>query len=88
MSIENRDEESLVLSAQRGDREAFAELYEANVERIYRYLLARLNEPADAEDVTAEVFMQAMKSLISLSLWATGSVAPYQDTTSTVRSGC
>ena len=58
-------EETLVLSAQRGDRDAFGRLYEANVERIYRYLLARLAEPADAEDVTAEVFMQAMKSLPS-----------------------
>ena len=65
MSIENREEEALVLSAQRGDRDAFAQLYEANVERIYRYLLSRLTEPADAEDVTSEVFMQAMKSLPS-----------------------
>ena len=63
--IENPDEEALVLSAQNGDRDAFAQLYEANVDRIYRYLLARLNEPADAEDVTTEVFMQAMKSLPS-----------------------
>ena len=54
-----------MLSAQRGDRDAFAELYEANVDRIYRYLLARLTEPADAEDVTTEVFMQAIKSLPS-----------------------
>lgn len=59
------EEEALILSAQRGDRDAFAQLYEANVERIYRYLLARLTEPADAEDVTTEVFMQAMKSLPS-----------------------
>ena len=58
MSIENREEEALVLSAQRGDRDAFAQLYEANVERIYRYLLSRLTEPADAEDVTSEVFMK------------------------------
>ena len=65
MLKENRDEEALVLSAQGGDRDAFAQLYEASVERIYRYLLARLTEPADAEDVTAEVFMQAMRSLPS-----------------------
>ena len=65
MLIENQEEEALVLSAQKGDRDAFALLYEANVDRIYRYLLARLTEPADAEDVTTEVFMQAMKSLPS-----------------------
>ena len=65
MLIENREEEALVVSAQRGDRDAFAQLYEATVERVYRYLLHRLGEPADAEDVTAEVFMQAMKALPS-----------------------
>ena len=62
---ENREEHALVLSAQQGDRDAFAQLYEATVERIYRYLLNRLGEPADAEDVTAEVFIRAMKALPS-----------------------
>ena len=65
MSEENPNEEALILSAQRGDRDAFAQLYEANVERVYRYLMGRLGEPADAEDITAEVFIQAMKSLPS-----------------------
>ena len=65
MLEENVKEEALVLSAQRGDRDAFAQLYEANVERVYRYLMSRLGEPADAEDITAEVFMQAMKALPS-----------------------
>ena len=59
------DEEKLVRAAQRGDRQAFARLYEANVERVYRYLLGRMGEPADAEDVTAEVFIRAMKALSS-----------------------
>jgi len=58
-------EEELVRAAQQGNREAFGRLYEGNVERIYRYLLARLSEAADAEDVTAEVFMRAMKALPS-----------------------
>ena len=65
MLEENPNEEALVLSAQRGDRDAFARLYEANVERVHRYLLSRLGEPADAEDVTAEVFINAMRSLPS-----------------------
>ena len=65
MLTENREEQALVLSAQQGDRDAFAQLYEATVERIYRYLLNRLGEPADAEDVTAEVFIRAMKALPS-----------------------
>lgn len=59
------DEEQLIRAAQQGDREAFARLYEANVERVYRYLLGRMGEPSDAEDVTAEVFIRAMQALSS-----------------------
>ena len=59
-----RDREvELVGAAQRGDRDAFAILYEANVERVYRYLLGRMGQQADAEDVTAEVFIRAMNAL-------------------------
>ena len=54
LELEGYDEAELVRAAQMGQREAFAILYEANVERVYRYLLARLGQPADAEDVTAE----------------------------------
>ncbi len=59
-----RDREAeLVGAAQRGDQDAFAKLYEANVERVYRYLLGRMGQQADAEDVTAEVFIRAMNAL-------------------------
>jgi RNA polymerase sigma-70 factor (ECF subfamily) len=58
-------EEVLVRNAVRGDREAFAALYEQNVERVYRYVLSRLGDAADAEDVTAEVFIRAMKAISS-----------------------
>lgn len=59
------DEAKLVRAAQGGDRESFARLYEANVESVYRYLLARMGQQADAEDVTAEVFIKAMEKLSS-----------------------
>ena len=55
------NEERVILAAQAGDREAFASLYEAHVDRVYHYLLRRMGQPADAEDVTAEVFIRAMK---------------------------
>ena len=58
-------EENLIRAAQKGDRDAFARLYEVHVERVYRYLLRRLGEPADAEDVTTEVFVRAMRALPS-----------------------
>ena len=54
----------LVQAAQRGDRLAFAQLYENNVASVYRYLRSRA-EPADAEDITADVFIKAMRGLPS-----------------------
>ncbi len=63
--MDSYEESALVHAAQKGDREAFARLYEANAERIYRYVLARVGEPADAQDVTAEVFIRAMRALPS-----------------------
>ena len=59
------NEEMVIRAAQAGDREAFASLYEAHVDRVYHYLLRRMGQPADAEDVTAEVFIRAMKALKS-----------------------
>lgn len=58
-------EEDLIRAAQKGGRDAFARLYEVHVERVYRYLVGRLGQSADAEDVTAEVFVRAMRALPS-----------------------
>lgn len=53
----------LVAAAQGGDRDAFSALYEQNVDRVFRYLRSRVRNQADAEDLTAEVFLRAMKAL-------------------------
>ncbi len=72
---ERDDEDGLVRAAQGGQREAFARLYETHVERVYRYLMSRLGQPADAEDVTAEVFIRAMKALPSYKIRETPLIA-------------
>ena len=59
------NEEELVRASQSGDREAFDSIYEANVDRVYHYLLRRMGQAADAEDVTAEVFIRAMEAIHS-----------------------
>src|SRR6266508_4215264 len=41
--------------ARGGDRGAFAELYDTHVEAVYRYVLYRVREPSDAEDLTSDV---------------------------------
>ena len=50
--------------ARRGDREAFAELYEAFAGRLYaRVLLPKLGDAAAAEDALAETFRTALERL-------------------------
>ena len=52
-----------MLAAQQGDSDAFGQLYKANEERVYRYLLSRTGNQADAEDITSEVFFRAIRGL-------------------------
>ncbi len=49
--------------ARSGDRSAFAELYDSYVDSVYRYLLYRVREPSDAEDMTSEVFTRAFANI-------------------------
>jgi RNA polymerase sigma-70 factor, ECF subfamily len=56
------DERLLVEAAQR-DPDRFGELYERNFERVYAFVLRRVQNRSQAEDVTSEVFHQALKNL-------------------------
>ena len=60
-----QDEQGLVQRAQQGDKEAFAQLYETHFDRIYRYVLLRMRNKAEAEDMTQQVFVKAFESLPS-----------------------
>jgi len=53
----------LLERAAAGDREAFARLYDVQVDGIYRYLLAWTADPAEAATLTAEVFAGAFSWL-------------------------
>jgi len=59
------NEESMLSSASRGDREAFGMLYERYVERIFNYVYYRTGNVHDAEDLTARVFQRAMNHIHS-----------------------
>jgi len=45
------------------DQEAFGELYERYVKKIYNYIYYRTSNPHDAEDLTARVFFRAMSHI-------------------------
>jgi RNA polymerase sigma-70 factor, ECF subfamily len=55
-------ERALIEAAQR-DRGRFSELYEANFERVYAYVVRRVRDRDEAQDLTADVFHLALKSL-------------------------
>ncbi len=53
------DEDAVLASAAQGDVEAFGQLYERYVGRIYNYIYYRTGNSFDAEDLTARVFFRA-----------------------------
>lgn len=57
-----KDELALVRAAQT-DAQAFGALYDRYVQRVYRYCYYRTNSPADAEDLTAQIFLAALEGL-------------------------
>jgi len=60
-----QDEESLVRRAQRRDQEAFAQLYEEHFDKIYRYVTLKIGNETEAEDMTQQVFLNALQSISS-----------------------
>jgi RNA polymerase sigma-70 factor (ECF subfamily) len=56
------DERLLIEAAQR-DRRHFAQLYENNFDRVYAFIASRTRDRAEAEDLTSEVFRQALAKL-------------------------
>jgi len=57
------DERRLVDQAKSGDGEAFAQLYEAYLERVYRFIFFRVTDAQVAEDLTSQVFLKAWENL-------------------------
>ncbi len=60
-----QDEESLVRRAKQGDQKAFTQLYEEHFNRIYRYVALRIGDRLEAEDMTQQVFVNALQSISS-----------------------
>ena len=56
------DERRLIEAAQ-SDPSRFAELYEHNFHRVYAFVARRVDDRDEAQDVTAEVFHQALRNL-------------------------
>lgn len=57
------EEDRLLRQAKSGDADAFAQLYDACVEHIYRYIYFRVANDRVAEGVTYQVFLKAWEQL-------------------------
>jgi RNA polymerase sigma-70 factor, ECF subfamily len=53
----------LVLLAKGGDADAFGQLYEAYLDKIYRYIYFRVTDEQTAEDLISQVFTKAWENL-------------------------
>lgn len=56
-------EERLQVEAARRDPARFAELYEQNFHRVYAYVVRRVIDRNQAEDLTADVFREALAGI-------------------------
>jgi RNA polymerase sigma-70 factor (ECF subfamily) len=60
-----QSEASLIRRAQMGDQVALTQLYEENFDRIYRYIALKIGDRTEAEDMTQQVFLHALKAISS-----------------------
>ena len=57
------EQERLLIEAAQKDLSRFAALYENNFERVYAFVVRRVRDRHEAEDLTAEVFQHALANL-------------------------
>jgi len=62
-ALKKEADERLLIEAAQKDPARFADLYEINFERVYAYIVKRVRDRAETEDLTAEVFHQALANL-------------------------
>ena len=60
---EGPTDERLLIEAAKGDPNRFAQLYEENFDRVYAYIARRIRDRIDAQDLTSQVFQQALAGI-------------------------
>lgn len=61
--VESGVDEKLLIEAAQGDPRRFADLYRMHFDRVYAYVARRVTTRSEAQDLTAEVFQQALANL-------------------------
>ncbi|HXF44064.1 MAG TPA: RNA polymerase sigma factor [Candidatus Paceibacterota bacterium] len=60
-----KEEQELVKKAQNGQKEAFGTLYDKHLPAIYRFILLKVGNEPDAEDICHQVFLNAWQNIES-----------------------
>jgi len=60
-----KEEQELVKKAQKGEPDAFGVLYNKHLTPIYRFILLKVGNRADAEDLSHQVFLNAWQNIKS-----------------------
>jgi RNA polymerase sigma-70 factor (ECF subfamily) len=58
-------DDNLLAQAAQHDPDAFAELYQRHLTRVYRYLLVQVGDVHQAQDLTAQTFLAAFENIAS-----------------------
>jgi len=61
------DERKLILEAKGGEAEAFGRLYDHYLPAIYRFILLKVGQREEAEDLTHQVFLKAWQNVSGFS---------------------
>jgi RNA polymerase sigma-70 factor (ECF subfamily) len=64
-SIDGAEDERRLVEAAQNNPECFADLYEIHFHRVYAYILSRIGNRDEAQDLTADVFHQALANIRS-----------------------
>lgn len=58
-----QEEEKLIQKAQKGEQNAFGELYDKYFPKIYRFIFLKVSKRPDAEDLSHQVFLSAWRNI-------------------------
>ncbi len=70
------DEQALISACQEGDAQAFGQIYDQYIDRIYRFVYYKTLHTETAQDLTSTVFLKALNSVARYDL-AKGSFASW-----------
>ncbi len=62
-ALKKEAEERLLIGAAQRDPSLFTELYENNFERVYAFIARRVGDRNEGQDLTSDVFHQALANL-------------------------